>query len=44
MKTQIHTIVYQACALGNEEKVSCFVYLLQFENTTSIRQTKIEYV
>jgi len=36
--------VYEACALGNIEKVSCFLYLLQFENTTSIRQTKIEYV
>jgi len=39
----MHTIVYQACALGKQEKVSCFLYLLQFENTTSIRQT-IEYV
>ena len=34
---------YQACALANKEKVSCFLYLLQFENTISIRQTKIEY-
>jgi len=37
----MHTTVYQACALANEEKVSCFLYLLQFENMTPIRQTKI---
>jgi len=38
----MHTVVYQACALGNKVKVSCFLYLLQFENATSICQTKIE--
>jgi len=40
----MHTIVYQACALENKENVSCFLYLLQFENATSIRQTTIESV
>jgi len=30
--------------LGNKEKASCFLYLLQFENTTLICETKIEYV
>ena len=42
-QSQVHTTVYQACASGNKEKASCFLYLLQFENTISIRQTKIEY-
>jgi len=43
-QTLMHTIIYQTCALGNIEKASCFLYLLQFENTTSVRQTMIEYV
>jgi len=41
---QMPTIVYQACALANKEKISWFLYLLQFENTTSIYPTKIEYI
>jgi len=43
-QTQVHTIVYQACALGNKDKAFSFLYLLQYENATTIRQTKIEYV
>jgi len=40
----MHTTAYQACALGNKEKVSNFLCRLQFENTTLIPQNKIEYV